>query len=635
MTITGFDPYGVPAHPVVTIDIHVDANGAEHALVDAAPVSPRAGESPRTAALRVAAELVGRLTGDQRPEAAGVRVRLNGPDVRGYEAVIDRHGRLFVPVGSATLARQPEPGSLVAVAQKAFDRSSVAGIGNRTEARSGVAGMFAAIPTSSQWSPTFIDEVPEPDETPKRDEVPELDETPKPDEALEPIDEPVAGPPASTPPSSASAAGSSADRLVTLLRPGVKPPDAVLVPAESETPGETDAPEAAPRRRTLRGVVIVIAVAAMLAAGGIVSIVIGLMSPGADKPSAESPGAGEGSTAPQSPRPFPGTPPAGFSSKARWISEPVETGRVTAWDDTVAYLTASRRLVVVDAMTGAARWSASLARSGEMSAPARTRIDGEEVLATQVGSVLSWWRLRDGHSLGRLDLPSGAHTTFLGEAPLVGVDQHTVAIINEGRLREIAVPGGAYALAATTQGRVTAASSRGWWHLRPGMAPGLVQPWEDAAPDEQAPQAAPSVVGYANSSVLLLYPADRTGQLHVVAHTDRAEDIRASFRGRVAAVEGVTQHWWPSPTQTWGVLGRTVVDLRRGRVSDLGDWTTTWITQDQAYGTVAGQAIQTDAAGNRGTTPAGSTIPDVVTGAGAVVRAGRSQAEALYLLPPG
>ncbi len=656
MTVDGFDPYGVPAEPVLTIDIRVDATGAEHALVNAGPVSPRLGESVRTAALRVAAEYVDRLAGGEPADVAGVRVRINSPDVRGYEAVIDRQGRLFVPVTSTTRPRQPEAGSLVAVAQEAFDQSSSRRAGSRRESADAHIGSTATVidRTGTAWSPTFIDEFPVLD-----DLAPEANGSASSDDPVIPL---PAAPP--RPPR---------DRLVALLNPSAaESTDEAESPAQAQTPSspelrpdarahrdtpsrrdaraprDTQAPrDASPAyrdarlqpvvtsRRGLRRIVIAIIAAAVLAAGGIVSIVVGLVSAGdlrEDAPDAA------GITAPSaSPRPFPGIPPVGFSADPRWISEPAQAGQLLAWEDAAAYVTAARRLVVVDAMTGSPRWSASLPESGDLSPLARTSIDGQDVLATQVGRVLMWWRLDDGRSPGSLVLPSGAHTTFFGEAPLVGLSEDTVAILRDGQLSRITVPGDAYALAATTRGRVTAASSRGWWHLRPGVTPGLARPWEDTAPDDQAPQTTPSVVGYQGSSVLLLYPADRTGQLHVVAHTDREDDIRASFRGRVAAVEGVTQHWWPSPAQTWGVLGRTIVDVRRGRVSDLGDWTTTWVTQDHAYGTVAGRQVQTDAAGNRGSIPTGAAIPEAVTSAGAIVR---SQSEAkpetgsLYLLPP-
>ncbi|MDO5711748.1 MAG: hypothetical protein Q4P32_08445 [Micrococcales bacterium] len=625
-----FDPYGVPAAPVVSIDFHVDGQGREQALVDSTAVTPRPGESARTAALRRVSELIGTLGSTERPGvpgAHGIRVRLNGPDVRGYEAIIDRQGRLFVPVGSATPSRRPEPGSLVAVAQQAFDRAP--------KSRSHRQGVDAVQPSEPEdgWSATFLDATDAVD----RGARPRLPDPPEDPETTATPRSP-GGPGGSAHVPDTTARPNLDDRILGLL--GSVPAAPNVTDSSSNPPHQatnggaprapvTGRPMPAPRRFSVRPAVIGIAIAALLAAGGLVAIVAGLLS--------SSGGLGSPGLASASPvvRPFPGTPPPGFSAAARWVSEPVETGRIIALGDEIAYLTATRRLTVVDAMTGAKKWSATLPVSGSTTPLARTRIDGQEVLATQVGSTLAWWRLADGRDPATLALPEGARTTFLGEAPLVGIDPHTVAVVTGAKLRRVQVPGGAYAFAANAQGRVTAASGLGWWHLRPGSAPGLAHPWEDAAPDEQAPRATPSVVGYLGSSVLLLYPPDRSGQLHVVVHTDRAEDLRASFRGRIAPVPGVTQPWWPSPAQTWAVLGRTVVDLRRGRVSDLGDWTTTWITQDHAYGTLSGQATQADSAGTRGTTPPDATIPQVVTSAGAAVRARGPEGESIYLLPPG
>lgn len=608
-----FDPYGVPAQPVVSIDFQVDPHGAEHALVDRAAVSPRPGESPRTAAMREVAERIVTIApggASGTPQAHGVRVLLNGPGLHGYEAVIDRQGRLFVPVGSAASPRRAEPGSLVALAQEAFDRADARDGAPRTLAPEQVPDPAREHGTDESWSPTFLDvraQIPEVREIPSVTDIAQTD---------------------GSDPTPSRTTSSADDRLLSLL---TADPDLRSDPRPHSRPTAAATPEPQPERSRalrVRPAVIAVIVAALLASGGLAAIVIGLSSSRAGLLSSDP-----SSTTPAA-RPFPGTPPAGFAATPRWISEPVQTGRVTSLGSAIAYLTTSGRLTVRDAMTGATRWSVALPSGGPTIPPARTRIDGQEVLATQVGSTLAWWRLDDGRPAGTLTLPAQARTTFLGEAPLVGLDTHTVAVVSRGDLKRVTVPAGAYPLAATATGRVTAASSRGWWHLRPGTAPGAVQPWEDPARQEQAPGATPGVVGYLGSSVLLLYPADRTGQLHVVAHTDREQDLRVSFRGRVAAVPEVTQPWWPSPNGTWGVLGRTIVDLKAGRVADLGDWRTTWMTQEHAYGTVEGQPSQADAAGTVGATPQGATIPEVVTSAGAAVRARGAEGESLYLLPP-
>lgn len=379
-----------------------------------------------------------------------------------------------------------------------------------------------------------------------------------------------------------------------------------------------------PRRLRIGRATLAVVLAALLVIGAAAVITYALLNPRDARPGATATGAQ-----------FPGEVAPGWSSTPRWVSPVIETGggRVLAVGDTIAYVRADHTLDLVDATTGAPRWSAKLPAGDIANGLAATTIDGSQVVAVQVGDTLAWWGVTDG-APGALELPAGAQVTYLGDAPLVGIDARTVGVVSGGDLRQVRVPARAFPLAADERGRVTAASPAGWWHLRPQVAPRAVTPWERASPDDEASDADPHVVGYLGNSVLLLFPPDRTGSPHVVAYTDTGEVPRVSFRGRAQPVDARTQPWWPSPADTWGVLGRTQVDLRSGAVADLGGWTTTWITADRAYGTLDGHTVQAGPQVERAELGKNATVPELVTPAGAAVRAAGASGERIYLLPP-
>ncbi len=427
-----------------------------------------------------------------------------------------------------------------------------------------------------------------------------------------------------------------ADRLAGLVR--ATRDQRAAASARDPRAAATDAGEAAARDgrdgtrpRRVRPAVVAVVVAAVLVVAALAVIARMVLHPRDTR--------GSEASAAASDRPFPGAVAPGWAVQPRWVSAAVEAGggRVLAFGDTVAYVTAQHRLVAVDATSGVTRWHVPLPAGTMRDGLAHTTIDGRAVVAAHIDDTLAWWSAADGQNAGSLALPAGSRTTFLGAAPLVGVDDRTVALVRGNTLRRLALPTGAFALAASERGQVTAASGRGWWHLRPGVAAGAPRGWETAAPDDEAPRAAPVVVGYLGDAILTVYPPDRTGRRHVVASTD-APQVRVSFRGAITTPAGTTAAaglpWWPSPSGTWGVLGRTIVDLERGAVRDLGDWTTTWITTDRAYGTIDGRPVQVGPEVPRADVGADITIPEIVTPAGAVFRARADDGERLYLLPP-
>lgn len=387
-----------------------------------------------------------------------------------------------------------------------------------------------------------------------------------------------------------------------------------------------------PRRRLVlsRPVIAILAAAAVvLASAG--WLITSLLRP----PNAPGP-APSASSASSTRLPVP--PPPGYTSDVRWSTPALarEAGAVVAVGQNradLAYVAADRRVHVVDAMTGTDRWSARLPDGALTGPPTPTRIDGRDVLATHVGTTLAWWDVADGRHGATLALPAQARVTFLGTSPMVGLDARTVGVIRSGRLQRVAVPGGAAPLAAQ-EGVVTAAAPVGWWHLRPGVAPALPTPWEADDPAPNAPAPRPEVVGYLAGSVLTLSAPDAQGRRYVAVRADLDSSMPVSFRGLHADAGATPAPWRPSPSGTWGVLGRTLVDVDAGRVTDLGAWTTTWVTDDRAYGRIGDQRVQAGPRTPRGTLPDGAALAEAQVPAGAAVRVRDGDAEIVHVVPP-
>lgn len=646
-----FDPYSLPDAPIVAIDLALDATGEERATVDGQPVRRRFGESARAAAVRMVATLVDDLPAlepsGRRP--AGVRARINGSGFRDYDIAVDRDARLYVPIGAA--ADVPSVGPAPAATPPPYGpdlRSPGRSEPSEPSEPSGPSGpprpTLGATPGDPVprgprgWSRTFLD-----DRADQQEATASATGTTAATAGAAP-----AGPVRSRrdgkrqrrrwgrrpPPDGLIATPPrplSADRLTGLVQAArdLRPVTAEPEP-DGPTRGESAADPAQPHRRRTRPAVVAVVLAALLIVGAIAAIVTAILEPDTLRAGSAS-GTAE-TTA------FPGSVAPGWSTTPRWVSPTLEEGggRVLAVDDAVAYVTADHRLEVVDALTGAPRWRAQLPKGDLRGGLAFTTIGGTGVVAAQLGDTLAWWQADDGSDRRTLALPQGARTTYLGESPLVGIDERTVAVLSGGKLAQVAVPAGAYALAADNTGPVTAGSGAGWFRLTAGAAATKPTAWERAAPDDDAPNSNPTVIGYLGDSVVTVYPADRNGDQHVVVYTDAAEGptMRVSFRGKAVATDGAGQPWWPSPAGTWGVLGRTLIDLEAGSVTDLGAWTTTWITQDRAYGTVDGESVQAGPKVERTQIGADVTIPEIVTDAGAAARARVDDQDRLYLLPP-
>lgn len=327
------------------------------------------------------------------------------------------------------------------------------------------------------------------------------------------------------------------------------------------------------------------------------------------------------------------SPPAEWSADARWRTPPLlpRSGpALVIGADRVAVLTADRHLMLIDAATGNTVWAAELPAGDPTTNVAATSVDGHAVVAVQLGDRLCWWTLRDG-TPGLIELPSGARVTFLGEAPLIVVAPSTVATIRNGSLVRTPVPTGALALAARRSGVVTAAATTGWWHLRPGREPGPPTRWETI----DRSSTSPTVISYSGGQIITVLPGKT---LRVLIYSDRDKDVRLSFGGVISGTGDNSQRleltWKPSPSGAWGILSRSLLDLTRGRIVDLGDWTTRHVASDRALGTIGEEFTLVGPAIPRGRLVGGEGFPEDLTAAGALVRARENGSETLYLLPP-
>ena len=312
---------------------------------------------------------------------------------------------------------------------------------------------------------------------------------------------------------------------------------------------------------------------------------------------------------------YPGTAPGEWGPGATWASPPLlgETRPVPVGGSDIVLLTAERRLVLVGGADGTVRWDVPLPDGEVHTPPAPTRVAGAAVLGAHIGDRFVWWSLKDGQAI-EIDVPAGSTLSMLGEAPLVAVNGTEAMAVVDEHPTPIRVPTNTKALAAHEDGTITAAGSQGWWHLGRDGSVGSKGDWESRS------GVTPTVGPYTGGFILLIRPGD-PATLEI--HADRTTDVRFVASDSFVLPGGAgggSLTWMPSPSGTWGIFGRTLVDLRASTITDLGAWSTQTVTADRAYGHIDGQTVVVGPAIPRGVLAPGEAIPDVVTANGALVR---------------
>lgn len=345
--------------------------------------------------------------------------------------------------------------------------------------------------------------------------------------------------------------------------------------------------------------------------------------------------------------PFPQAPPDGWAAHATWASPPLDpatrvavTGREGAGRDTadstpvtdgpaVAFATAAHTVQVVDAASGRPLWSAALPEGDLTAGPALTRLEGVGAFAVQVGGRALVWAVADGRVLADVEIPPRSELVTEGTAPMVRITTTRAGIVTADGVAEVDIPTGATALAGREDGTVLAASPAGWWHLGPATVPGEPTPWEPLGAPGDHPRAAPAVVGMVGSSILLAHPDPVRPRLAV--HHDGVA-VRATFQD--AYIPSRHPTWAPSASGSWGILGRSLVDVDAGRVEDLGDWRTALVGVDHAYG-VVDEGLERVTPGARPTpVTVRSALVEADSPTSGFVRAPSPEGPRVWALPP-
>lgn len=295
---------------------------------------------------------------------------------------------------------------------------------------------------------------------------------------------------------------------------------------------------------------------------------------------------------------LPVKPPLEWSAAATWHTPALleDSGRVLVVDgDLVAVVTQDRRVNLVEAATGKTRWSASYPDGKAMTDVSLTTIEGRRKVAVQVAQRLAWWDLETGETGRGTDVPAGMVVSLVGEAPLaVSGDGASAAAMTGTQLNALTLPAGAKAWAAHADGHVLVTSPAGWWHLKPGQQPGPATAWEIPGP---AGTPAPTPVAYLGGHLITVLPAPTADMRRIVVYSDApgpgyGKGVRYSWAGGAYLSAGDVR-WTPSPSRVWGILGRTLIDLRRDVTTDLGAWTTAAVCSDRAEGRLDGKRVLT------------------------------------------
>ncbi|MDO5627252.1 MAG: hypothetical protein Q4G43_02915 [Mobilicoccus sp.] len=328
---------------------------------------------------------------------------------------------------------------------------------------------------------------------------------------------------------------------------------------------------------------------------------------------------------------FPGTPPQGWSAQAAWSSPPLLTDTpvtMVGTDEGVAFITAEGALSVVDAASGATRWAMALPDGDVTAGPEATVVHGVAAVAVAVGDRAVARAADDGRMLIDARIPPTAEMVLSGPTPFLR-DGSRAGLFDGRDVAWIDLPAGATALAARGDGTLLAGGPAGWWHLRQETLPADATPWEQIGSPTTRPTSPPVMVGALGTFVLVVHPDDTEPRL--VVHED-GRPLRASFQS--GYIPGRNPVWAPSPSETWGILGRSLVDLQSGAVTDLGDWQTVLVANEHAYGLIGDQLALVRSGGTPEPVSVQTSLVEATGTAGGLARVDSGGSHTVWMLPP-
>ena len=288
------------------------------------------------------------------------------------------------------------------------------------------------------------------------------------------------------------------------------------------------------------------------------------------------------------PSELPALAPDGWSTHAVWYSPTAATSspRVIALPDTLVLGTAAgptTSITALDVATGQPRWAVPLGKT-LTAGPELTTVDGETLIAAASSDTL---RLIDtaGQTRYKLALDTGAKVTITPGGVIISADNTSARIIQAGTLVARVIPAGGRPVAVLDNSLIVASPTAQWWAITdPATAP---DPLLLQAPSPDVRPIGP--VGIAGDTLLFAWaPNERPpNPTTTISGHAIAQSMQTTVHLTATAATSTIPRpgeWQPSPDGTWGIYGRTVIDITAGTSTPLPrDWVTATVLNDRAW----------------------------------------------------
>lgn len=342
--------------------------------------------------------------------------------------------------------------------------------------------------------------------------------------------------------------------------------------------------------------------------------------------------------------------PQGYSPVARWaveIGTAVGAGGVSADAQRVYAATRSGdHVTAFDSLSGLQEWSSDLG-STMTAGPTLTVLDGKSILMAATSSGLVALDPESGAETGvwSFDSAVGSQVRITATGPVVTGSTNVAQIIVDGDLVDRVMPAGALPVGPGPEGSLIAASSDRVYASVSSTVSGAGMPIDPAS------RGAATVAGWTGEELVLAYATTSTTstglKLAGYAAPKQADGSwRPLWTTRVPTSIGTASSYGTQlplitgPSGEWGVYGATVLSLKDGSTSSLGQWSTVSVGDDLAFGAGSTQVLSAGPDGLVGQSdpePASTpvTAPQAVHGSAAyLVTAGGGTTAWLYALTP-